>query len=94
MKNHGMQAKNVEKSTAPAQTARKAPCDDGVRAIQKIYRQFIKVSDGAEGGVVGLNGSIRPKYLARLCAAGDGGAAGEPLGAGGGGAAGELLGAG
>ena len=58
--------KKSKKSTAPAQPARNAPCDDGVRAIQKIYRQFIKVSDGAEGGVVGLNGSIRPKCLARL----------------------------
>jgi hypothetical protein len=49
--------KKSKKSKSQAQPARKAPCDDGVRTIQKIYRQFIKVSDGAEG----LNGSIRPK---------------------------------
>ena len=54
--------------TSPSEPARKAPCqcDDGVRTIQNIYRQFKKVSGGAEGGVVGFNGSIRPKCLARL----------------------------
>ena len=58
----------LAKRTSPSKPARKAPCqcDDGVRTIQNIYRQFKKVSGGAEGGVVGFNGSIRPKCLARL----------------------------
>jgi hypothetical protein len=47
-------------------TARTAPSDDGVRTIQKIYRQFEKVSGGADGGVAGFNGSIRPKCLAQV----------------------------
>ena len=49
-----------------AKPARTAPCDDGVRTIQKIYRQFEKVSGGADGGVAGFNGSIRPKCLAQV----------------------------
>ena len=40
--------------------------DDGVLTIQKIYRQFHSISDGAEGGVAGFNGSIRPTPLARV----------------------------
>jgi hypothetical protein len=40
--------------------------DDGVRAIKKIYRLIKKASDGAEGGVVGCNGSIRPMCLAKI----------------------------
>lgn len=58
--------RKLKESKSQAQPARKAPRDDGVRTIQKIYRLFIKVSDGAEGGVVGLNGSIRPTCLAKL----------------------------
>lgn len=53
-------------STSRAKPARSAPCDDGVRTMQKIYRQLDKISDGAEGGVAGFNGSIRPKSLAQL----------------------------
>ena len=44
---------------------RTAPCDDGVRT-QKIYRRFQKISDGADGGVAGFNGSIRPTCLAQV----------------------------
>ena len=44
----------------------KPPCDDGVRAIQKIYNLFSTISDGADGGVSGFNGSIRPKCLAKI----------------------------
>jgi hypothetical protein len=47
-------------------TTRTAPSDDGVRTIQKIYRQFEKVSGGADGGFAGFNGSIRPKCLAQV----------------------------
>ena len=49
-----------------AEPVRTAPCDGGVRTIQKIYRQFEKVSGGADGGVAGFNGSIRPKCLAQV----------------------------
>jgi hypothetical protein len=52
--------------TIPAKPARTAPCDGGVRTIQKIYRQFEKVSGGADGGVAGFNGYIRPKCLAQV----------------------------
>jgi hypothetical protein len=52
--------------TSRAKPARTAPCDDGVRTIQKIYRRFAKMSDGAEGGVAGFNGSIRPTCLAQV----------------------------
>jgi hypothetical protein len=56
------------RSTSPAQPANSgtARFDDGVRMIQKIYRQFHTISDGAEGGVAGFNGSIRPTPLARV----------------------------
>ena len=43
-----------------------APCDDVVHAINRIYRRTKKLSDGAEGGVSGFNGSIRAKALAKL----------------------------
>ena len=49
-----------------AEPVRTAPCDGGVRTIQKIYIQFEKVSGGADGGVAGFNGSIRPKCLAQV----------------------------
>ena len=49
-----------------ATSARTAPCDDGVRTIQKIYRQFEKISGGADGGIAGFNRSIRPKCLAQV----------------------------
>jgi len=52
--------------TIRAKPARTAPCNDGVRTIQKIYRRFEKISDGAEGGVAGFNGSIRPTCLAHV----------------------------
>jgi hypothetical protein len=39
-----------------AKPVRTAPSDDGVRAIQKIYRLFEKVSGGADEGVAGFNG--------------------------------------
>jgi hypothetical protein len=55
-----------KKSTFRAKPARTAPCDDGVRTIQKIYRQLEKVSGGADGEVAGFNGSIRPKCLAQV----------------------------
>jgi hypothetical protein len=42
------------------------PCDDGVRAIQNIYNRFRTLSGGADGGVSGFNGSIRPKSLAKF----------------------------
>ena len=47
----------------PAQTA---PRDEGVLAIRKIYRLYHKLSDGAEGGVSGVSGSVRPMSLARI----------------------------
>ena len=53
-------------STSRAQPANASPCDIGVRTIQKIYSRFQKISDGADGGVSGINGSIRPKSLARV----------------------------
>ena len=40
--------------------------DDGVRRIKNIYSRYRKISDGAEGGVAGFNGSIRPTSLARV----------------------------
>ena len=43
-----------------------ATSDEGVRAIQKIYRRMHKLSGGADGGVSGFNGSIRPKPLAKI----------------------------
>ena len=43
-----------------------APRGDDVRAIQKIYTRMNKLSDGADGGVSGFNGSIRPKPLAEI----------------------------
>jgi hypothetical protein len=58
-----MREKRLKSRSKPARTA---PCDDGVRTIQKIYRQFEKVSGGADGGVAGFNGSIRPKCLAQV----------------------------
>ena len=58
-----MREKQLNSRSKPARTA---PCDDGVRTIQKIYRQFEKVSGGADGGVAGFNGSIRPKCLAQV----------------------------
>ena len=58
-----MREKLLNSRSKPARTA---PCDDGVRTIQKIYRQFEKVSGGADGGVAGFNGSIRPKCLAQV----------------------------
>jgi hypothetical protein len=53
-------------SRAKLEPARSAPCDDGVRTIQKVYRKFEKISGGADGGVAGFNGSIRPKCLAQV----------------------------
>ena len=55
-------------STSQAQPAyyRTARFDDGVRRIKNIYSRFRKISDGAEGGVAGFNGSIRPTSLARV----------------------------
>ena len=53
-------------STSRAQLARTSPCDIGVRTIREIYSRFKKISDGAEGGVSGFNGSIRPQSLARV----------------------------
>jgi hypothetical protein len=53
-------------STSRAQQADTSPCDIGVRTIRKIYSHFQKISDGAEGGVSGFNGSIRPQSLARV----------------------------
>ena len=58
--------KQQKKRTSRAQPAHPSPCDIGVRTIQKIYSCFQKISDGAEGGVSGFNGSIRPKSLARV----------------------------
>ena len=58
-----MREKLLNSRSKPARTA---PCDDSVRTIQKIYRQFEKVSGGADGGVAGFNGSIRPKCLAQV----------------------------
>ena len=43
-----------------------ATSDEGVRAIQKIYRRMHKLSGGADGGVSGFNGSIRPDPLAKI----------------------------
>ena len=40
--------------------------DQGVRAIQNIYREMKRLTDGADGGVLGVNGSIRPKGLAKI----------------------------
>ena len=44
---------------------RTAPCDDGV-CTQKNYRRFQKISDGADGGVAGFNGSNLPTCLAQV----------------------------
>ena len=56
------------RSTSQAQPANSGTdrFDDGVQMIQKIYRQFKKITNGAEGGVAGFNGSIRPTPLARV----------------------------
>ena len=43
-----------------------APRGDDVRTIQKIYTRMNKLSNGADGGVSGFNGSIRPKPLAEI----------------------------
>ena len=43
-----------------------ATSDEDVRAIQKIYRRMHKLSGGADGGVSGFNGSIRPDPLAKI----------------------------
>ena len=55
-----------KKKTSQAQQAHTSPCDIDVRTIQKIYSRFQKISDGAEGGVSGFNGSIRRNSLARV----------------------------
>ena len=52
-----------------APSFKSAPCDDVVREIHIIYRSFKKLSDGAEGGVSGVNGSIRAKALAHILTA-------------------------
>ena len=56
------------RSTSQAQQANSGTdhFDDGVQMIQKIYRQFKKITNGAEEGVAGFNGSIRPTPLARV----------------------------
>jgi len=56
------------RSTSQAQQANSGTdhFDDCVQMIQKIYRQFKKITNGAEGGVAGFNGSIRPTPLARV----------------------------
>lgn len=70
---------SVEKSTAdgkksPAKrivkkkklSPAKKSSDEGVRKIGEIYRQYKKSAGGADGGVVGLNGSIRATCLVRM----------------------------
>ena len=56
----------MKKKTSQAQQAHTSPCDIDVRTIKKIYSRFQKISDGAEGGVSGFNGSIRRNSLARV----------------------------
>ena len=34
--------------------------------IEFVYRLFKKISSGADGSISGINGSIRPSYLAHV----------------------------
>jgi hypothetical protein len=59
----------IKKISKPSHRITKTVMDDEADAVKKvgeIYRQYKKCSGGADGGVVGLNGSIRATCLVRM----------------------------
>ena len=59
----GQLGQNPKKKT---RTENKIIVDQGIKTVEGIYRRFKRCSGGADGGVVGLNGSVRATCLVRM----------------------------